>query len=91
LWETDIVVDELERSSKRPSVTTTGAESMRIAMDVFYASLRACPWAKELYMLGFSNKVLSHALGEKGLKQVYQSMLERGLRIRLDISNNLDL
>jgi len=57
--------------------------------DVFYASIRACPWSKDLYMLAFQEQRLRDMLGFAQLQTIYQSMLDRGLRLRVDISEQL--
>ena len=40
------------------------------AVDVYYRGIRACPWAKELYMLGFSEVVLWKAIGSIELRKI---------------------
>lgn len=54
-------------------------------VDVYYRGIRACPWAKNLYMLAFSEAPLRKALGGTELRKVYDMMLEKGLRIHVDL------
>jgi hypothetical protein len=59
------------------------------AVDVYYRGIRACPWAKELYMLGFSDAGLRKAIGGDELRKVYDVMLEKGLRVHVDLEQML--
>lgn len=61
----------------------------KMILNAFYASIRACPWSKELYMLAFTQSPLTDAIGNDGLKSLYDSMVERGLRIHIDISDRV--
>ena len=72
------VKDKAKEHEQRPPVT-----------QAFYASLRACPWSKELCMLAFSQTGLKDALGGETLKQVYHNMTDRGMRLRTDIFDSL--
>lgn len=60
-----------------------------IVRDAFHAALQACPWSKEIYLLPFQECLLKSIVGKEELKQLYHSMIQRGLRIRLDISDDL--
>lgn len=55
------------------------------AQDVFYRGMRACPWAKEFYMLAFAEQRLRDVIGFDGLRKIYETMAEKGIRIRVDL------
>ncbi|EXJ83415.1 hypothetical protein A1O1_07038 [Capronia coronata CBS 617.96] len=87
MWELSVVSGEKSDIGQR----MTAAEAkkrhgLQMVTDVFYSSLRACPWSKELYMLAFTQQTLRNSLGHQGLKQVYESMQDRGLRLHVDLS-----
>ncbi|EXJ61621.1 hypothetical protein A1O7_02050 [Cladophialophora yegresii CBS 114405] len=91
LWETSLILrhDGSNRSStgshglvSKEDLATLASQ----AREALYASLRACPWSKELCMLAFAHPTLRNALGDGALKQVYQTMVDRGMRLRVDIS-----
>ncbi|OAP64139.1 hypothetical protein AYL99_00111 [Fonsecaea erecta] len=92
LWETSLTQFHGhlklggKRSTRREEAVYRQATT---AIQSFYAALRACPWSKELCMLGFTQPVLRDAIGNAKLKQVYQTMLDRGMRVHLDISDTL--
>ncbi|KKK25769.1 hypothetical protein ARAM_002035 [Aspergillus rambellii] len=74
------------------------------AKDVFYRAMRACPWSKEILMLAFSHlrdDVICRRTGdnprqgEKGMPfhdlcRLYNVLVEKELRIHLDIERELD-
>ncbi|KAF9886856.1 hypothetical protein FE257_010979 [Aspergillus nanangensis] len=71
------------------------------AMDIFYRGMRACPWSKELIMVAFSHLradvVQAHHPSRKGdgmgfdeLRRVYNVLVEKELRIHIDIEDQLD-
>ncbi len=85
LWELSLDVPE-----GRSSLAADGkAKYYTTVVEVFHASLRACPWSKALCMLAFQQPVLRSALGDEGLKEVCQMMLDRGIRLRIDLSETL--
>lgn len=74
------------------------------AKDVFYRGMRACPWSKDLLLLAFTH--LRADVVDEGpmqglvesdsgmhfeeLRRVYHVLVEKGLRIRVDIEDMLD-
>ncbi|GAB1194811.1 hypothetical protein APSETT444_004062 [Aspergillus pseudonomiae] len=73
------------------------------AKDVFYRGMRACPWSKELIMLAFSHlradivRELHPSASRKGdgmnffeLRSVYNVLIEKELRVHVDIEDELD-
>ncbi|KAL8770927.1 MAG: hypothetical protein Q9209_003578 [Squamulea sp. 1 TL-2023] len=56
-------------------------KDLKRAREVYYRAVRACPWAKEIYMLGF--EYLSEEMPEGELRGIYDMMVERELRIHL--------
>jgi tetratricopeptide (TPR) repeat protein len=60
------------------------------AQDVFYRGMRACPWAKDFYMLAFTNPRLRDAIRFDGLRRIYETMVEKGLRIHVDLGDILE-
>ena len=51
--------------------------------DVWYRALRACPWVKELYIVGF--EVLGKEVDGKELMGTWRVLGEKGLRIHVDL------
>ncbi|KAL2074595.1 hypothetical protein VTL71DRAFT_8373 [Oculimacula yallundae] len=72
-----------------------GAQARKAAKDVWYRALRACPWAKELYVLGM--EVLGGAEGEddgagggvgyEELRGTWRVMAEKELRVHVDLED----
>ena len=70
------------------------------AKDVFYRGMRACPWSKELIMLAFTHlrtDVVRQRYGDTGqgmgfdeLRWVYNVLVEKELRIHVDVEGVLD-
>lgn len=73
---------------------------VRRAKDVFYRGMRACPWSKELIMLAFTHlRADLHKDDESGkragmgfeeLRRVYNVLVEKELRIHVDIEDVLE-
>lgn len=57
------------------------------AREVWYRAIGACPWAKEVYMLGFA--VAGLGLGPGELRGVVEGMVEKGLRVHVDMEEFL--
>ncbi|KAL8953485.1 MAG: hypothetical protein Q9222_000689 [Ikaeria aurantiellina] len=57
-----------------------GDDGKRRSKDVFYRAMRACPWAKEIYMLAFRH--LGEEMGEVELRGIHEIMVEKELRMR---------
>ena len=66
---------------------SSSKKSWLIALEAFHAALRACPWVKDIYVLAFESESLQARLGQDGLKSLFEAMLDRGLRIHIDISD----
>jgi hypothetical protein len=60
------------------------------AQDIFYRGIRACPWAKEFYMLAFTEPQLRDAIGFTGLRNIYETMVEKRIRIHVDLAEVLE-
>ena len=58
------------------------------AKSVFYRGMRACPWAKELYMMAF--EYLRTVMGETERRSLYELMVEKELRIHLELYKTID-
>lgn len=58
------------------------------AKSVFYRGMKACPWAKELYMIAF--EYLGTVMGETELRGLYELLVEKELRIHLGIEELFD-
>jgi len=58
------------------------------AKDVWYRALRACPWAKELYMIGFEK--MSDMLPFSELKSIWRIMGEKDLRVHVDLEERFE-
>lgn len=88
-WEIDLMQKKNETAHNSTSKKHVRKQADR-AVQSFHAAIRACPWVKELYMLAFESEAMREALGPDGLKQVYETMLERGLRVHIDISEKVE-
>ncbi|TVY42146.1 Protein NRDE2-like protein [Lachnellula subtilissima] len=58
------------------------------AKDIWYRALRACPWAKELYITGFEKMGDLASFDE--LKGTWRVMGEKELRVHVDLEDNFD-
>ena len=58
------------------------------AKDVWYRAIRACPWAKELYLMGF--ETLSDMLPFSELKSIWRVMGEKDLRVHVDLEERFE-
>lgn len=56
--------------------------------DIWYRALRACPWAKELYVLGF--ETLEGLVDFGDLKGTWRVMGEKELRVHIDLEDKFD-
>lgn len=57
---------------------------------MFYRAVRACPWAKELVLLAFREPGLKETLGIGELRKVWNILLEKGLRVHVDLGDLLE-
>ncbi len=53
------------------------------AKKVFWRGLRACPWAKDLYMLAFEYMRGDEAMDEADLRGIYELLGEKELRVHV--------
>lgn len=71
------------------------------AKTIFYRAMRACPWSKNLIMLAFTHlradlvkqrhdQELEMGMGFEELRRVYNVLVEKELRIHVDIEGMLD-
>lgn len=58
------------------------------AREVFYRAVGACPWAKEVYMLGFG-LAREGVLGAAEVRGVVESLVERGVRVHVEMEGFL--
>lgn len=56
--------------------------------QVFYRAVRACPWAKQLYLLAFRH--LGNVMGVGELRGVFETMVEKELRIHVPLDDVFD-
>lgn len=89
-WETSLNSETpLAESSKFQARRAKEVEMRRNrAVDVYYRGIRACPWAKQLSMLAFSEGSLRKAIGDVELRKIYDGMMETGLRIHVDLDQS---
>ncbi|KAK3939945.1 NRDE-2, necessary for RNA interference-domain-containing protein [Diplogelasinospora grovesii] len=58
---------------------------VKMAKDVYYRALAACPWSKQLYLEGFRDS-LARECGSAELRGVYHTFaVEKGLRVHVDL------
>ncbi|KAI2035325.1 hypothetical protein LOZ45_000310 [Ophidiomyces ophidiicola] len=62
----------------------------RRARDVFYRAIRSCPWAKALVLLAFEEPGLREEMGFGELRKVWNVLVEKGLRVHVDLEDVLD-
>ena len=55
------------------------------AKDVFYRSMRACPWAKELVLQAFKERGLRDNMDMNELRKIWNVLAEKELRIHVDL------
>ena len=60
---------------------------MERAMTVFWRGLRACPWAKDLYMLAFEHLRGQKAMSEADLRGIYELLGEKELRVHVGLDD----
>nr|KMM71468.1 hypothetical protein CPAG_07775 [Coccidioides posadasii RMSCC 3488] len=60
------------------------------ARDVFYRSIRSCPWVKELVLLAFTEPGLKEMMGADELRKIWNVPVEKGLRIHVDLEDVLE-
>ncbi len=60
------------------------------AKRVFWRGLRACPWAKDLYMLAFEHLRGENMMGEAGLRGIYELLGEKELRVHVTLEGMLE-
>jgi len=58
------------------------------AKDIWYRAIRACPWAKELYLIGFES--MSNILPFSELKNIWKIMVEKDLRVHIDLEERFE-
>lgn len=87
-WELDQAATTKSKEEAQPGKRRNDS-LYKNCSTVFHSALRACPWVKGLYMNAFAEVCLQVHLGTNGLTQLYQSMLERGLRMHFDISDQV--
>ena len=83
---------ELSMSTSISEVPDKDSTQQRMSwvQDIFYRGMRACPWAKEFYMLAFTESKLRDAIGFTGLRSIYETMVEKGIRIHVDLAEVLE-
>ncbi|KAF4637888.1 hypothetical protein G7Y89_g180 [Cudoniella acicularis] len=58
------------------------------AKDTWHRALRACPWAKELYILGF--ETMCETMSFLELKRTWRVMGEKELRVHVDLEEKFE-
>jgi hypothetical protein len=71
------------RDGKKRSWESRLEEAESRVKETFYAGLRMVPWCKDFMMLGFTE--LRGVLGEEDLKKVYGVMMEKELRVYVEV------
>lgn len=64
------------------------AEFSGVAKEVWYRALRACPWAKELYILGLERD--TEGLGWEEKRGTWRVMGEKELRVHVDLEDRFE-
>jgi hypothetical protein len=58
------------------------------AKDIWYRAIKACPWAKELYLIGFEK--MCNMLPFVELKSIWRIMGEKDLRVHVDLQESFE-
>lgn len=69
---------------------TKNTKGKGITKEIWYRALRACPWAKELYILGFEIFGGSIELEFKELRGAWRVMGEKELRVHVDLEDEFE-
>lgn len=87
-WEINLLEERL-RAGKSFSAKSKKQDRKLVAnaVEAFHAAIRTCPWFKQIYLLVFGSETISTALGSSALKGVYETIMEKGLRVHVDISD----
>ena len=59
------------------------------AKTVFWRGIRACPWAKDLYMLAFEHLRSGKMMGEADLRGIYELLGKKELRVHVGLEDML--
>ena len=54
---------------------------------IFWRGLKACPWAKDLYMLAFEHLRAERAMSEADLRGIYELLGEKELRVHVGLEH----
>ncbi len=57
------------------------------AKSLFWRCIKACPWAKELYMLAFEYLRGMDGLGKDELRSIYELLGEKEIRVHVSLEN----
>lgn len=60
----------------------------KTARTVWWRGVHSCPWVKALWMMGFQ-ELRDEMKGEE-LKELYEMMVEKELRLHVDLNELLD-
>jgi hypothetical protein len=58
-----------------------------LAKDLFYRAVRACPWAKELFMMAFTTE-LRRLMLSGDCRSIYRVLSEKELRLHVDLEDD---
>ncbi|EGD93389.1 hypothetical protein TESG_00935 [Trichophyton tonsurans CBS 112818] len=58
--------------------------------QVFFRSIRACPWSKQLVLLAFTEPRLRESMGFEELRKVFNVFVEKELRVHVDLEEWLE-
>lgn len=86
---------ENKKRNNNNIIVSGGGNNKNLVKEVWYRALRACPWSKELYILGFE-LLGDNDEGEGGgggggemelreLRSAWRVMTEKELRVHVDI------
>ncbi|DAA76632.1 TPA_exp: Uncharacterized protein A8136_7309 [Trichophyton benhamiae CBS 112371] len=58
--------------------------------QVFFRSIRTCPWSKQLVLLAFTEPRLRKSMGFEELRKVFNVFVEKELRVHVDLEEWLE-
>jgi hypothetical protein len=76
--------------SQNEKQLSKNGKSKGLTKDIWYRALRACPWTKELYVLGFELLGEDAGMDFRELRSTWRVMGEKELRVHVDLEEEFE-